>query len=100
KRPVCYRHGVHVRALDRSLLPDAVRVLEAACDFDQAARVADEKLFGPGPSSVAQPFGAWLDDDLVGVAAVAGDRLRLLAVDPGSRGRGVGSALLDRCVAT
>jgi GNAT superfamily N-acetyltransferase len=77
-------------------------VLEVACIYDRAAVVAAEKLFGDG----AQAFGAWLaaHDDaqgtqvLAGVAAIAGDRLRLLAVRPPFRGRGIGSALLDVCV--
>ena len=86
--------------LDRSSLPEATAVLAAACAFDHAAEVADEKLFGAGPNGPPQPLGAWEGDALVGVAAVAGNRLRVLAVMPRARGRGTGSALLDACLAT
>jgi GNAT superfamily N-acetyltransferase len=83
--------------LDRSSLDDARRVLGAACTFDRAGVVADEKLFGDGPSGPPQAFGAWLGGELAGVAAVAADRIRVLAVVPEARGRGIGSALLARC---
>jgi len=83
--------------LDRSSLADARRVLTAACAFDRADVVADEKLFGDGPSGPPRAFGAWLDDELVGVASVAADRVRVLAVAPEARGRGIGSALLATC---
>ena len=83
--------------LDRSSLADARRVLTAACAFDRAGIVADEKLFGDGPSGPPRAFGAWIADELVGVASVAADRIRVLAVVPEARGRGVGSALLLRC---
>jgi mycothiol synthase len=75
-------------------------VLAAGCAFDRAAEVADEKLFGGAPSGGGSALGAWLGDSLVGVAAVAADRIRVLAVVPEARGRGVGGALLDACVAT
>jgi GNAT superfamily N-acetyltransferase len=73
--------------------------LAAACPFDDAAPVAAEKLLGDGPpgSSPPRALGAWLGGALAGVAAVAADRLRLLAVAPAARGRGVGSALLAAC---
>jgi mycothiol synthase len=75
-------------------------VLAAGCAFDRAAEVADEKLFGSAPTGSPQALGAWDGDALVGVAAVAADRVRVLAVTPAARGRGVGSALLDACLAT
>jgi len=45
-------------------------------------------------------LGAWEHDALVGVAAIAGTRIRVLAVLPEARRRGIGSALLDACCAT
>lgn len=99
-RPVCYGRPVRVGPLDRSSLPEATAVLAAGCDFDRAADVADEKLFGAAPSGSPQALGAWQGDALIGVASVAADRIRVLAVTPGARGRGAGSALLDACVAT
>jgi mycothiol synthase len=90
---------VRIAALDRSLLDEARAVLAAACDFDRAAEVADEKLFAPGPTSAAHAFGAWEGERLVGVAAHAGRWLRILAVVPDARGRGAGSQLLEACEA-
>jgi mycothiol synthase len=90
---------VRIGPVDRSHLPEIIALLEASCAFDRAAPVADEKLFGPAPSSLPEAFGAWEHDALVGVAAVAGNRIRLLAVVPEARGRGAGGALLDACYA-
>jgi len=95
---VCYRRRVRIDALNRSELAAAAEVLAAACPYDRAAPVADEKLFGDGPSGPPRAFGAWDGGALAGVAAVAGDRLRVLAVAPGARGRGIGGALLEACV--
>lgn len=74
-------------------------MLAVACAYDRAAEVADEKLFGPGPRGGSQALGAWDGATLVGVAAVASNRVRVLAVVPGARGRGIGSALLGACEA-
>nr|MBA3541107.1 hypothetical protein [Deltaproteobacteria bacterium] len=54
-----------VRALERTQLIDATRVLASACAFDRAAVVAEEKLFAVAPRldapGVIAPtaFGAW-----------------------------------------
>ncbi|MCX5747678.1 MAG: hypothetical protein NT062_34875 [Proteobacteria bacterium] len=90
---------VHVTPLDQMHLAEATRVLERSCPFDRAAVVADEKLFGPAPAALPHAFGAWDLGVLVGVAAVAGNRIRVLAVDPAARRRGHGSALLAACAA-
>jgi GNAT superfamily N-acetyltransferase len=103
---------MRVAPLLDSSLPAAQAVLEQACAFDRASVVAREKLFGPGPLSapragepapqLARPtaLGVWNErDELVGVAAVCGKWLRVLAVVPGARGRGAGSALLAACEA-
>lgn len=90
---------MHIGALERSSLADARGVLETACAFDRAAEVAEEKLFGAGPSGTSTPLGAWDGDVLVGVAAVAANRVRVLAVAPGARGHGIGTALLEGCIA-
>jgi GNAT superfamily N-acetyltransferase len=91
---------VRIAPLPRSCLPEATAVLAAACRFDRAAEVADEKLFGDGPSGPAIPLGAWDGDALAGVAAIAANRIRLLAVAPEARRQGIGGALLDACCAT
>ncbi|MDX2093677.1 MAG: GNAT family N-acetyltransferase [Kofleriaceae bacterium] len=88
---------MRIDALDRLQLHAATTVLAAGCAFDRAEVVAEEKLFGDGPKGPAQALGAWEGPELVGVAAVASNRIRVLAVTPGARGRGVGSALLARC---
>ena len=90
---------MRIESLDRSALPAATAVLAAGCAFDRAAAVAAEKLFEPAPGGPAQAVGAWEGDALVGVAAVSGNRIRVLAVAPAARGCGIGGALLDACCA-
>jgi len=90
---------VRIGPLDRSQLEEATAVLAAGCAFDRAGVVADEKLFGPSPRGLPRTFGAWDGETLVGVAAVGGSRIRVLAVAPAARGRGAGSALLAACEA-
>jgi GNAT superfamily N-acetyltransferase len=89
---------MNVAPLDRSQLAAAELVLADACAFDRASEVADEKLFAAGPEGgPPRAFGAWEDDVLLGVAALAGRWLRVLAVVPRARRRGVGGALLAAC---
>lgn len=88
---------MRIAPLDRPQLARAELVLADACAFDRATEVAEEKLFEPGPTAPAVAFGAWRDDELIGVAAVSSKWLRLIAVVPGTRGRGAGSALLAAC---
>jgi GNAT superfamily N-acetyltransferase len=90
---------MRIDTLSPADLGAAREVLAVSCEFDHAAAVADEKLFAAGPRATPIALGAWDGARLVGVAAIAGDRLRLLAVIPTARARGVGSALLDGCVA-
>jgi GNAT superfamily N-acetyltransferase len=90
---------MRIEPLERAQLAEATEVLAAACAFDRADVVAEEKLFGPGPSSTAHPLAAWRGDQLVGVAAVAANRLRVLAVTPAHRRHGHGTALLEACIA-
>lgn len=85
---------MQIATLARADLDEARRVLAASCAFDRAAEVADEKLFGPAPTGVAAAWAARDGGRILGVAAATGDRLRLLAVVPEARGRGVGTALL------
>ena len=101
---------MRVAPLPPAELSAARAILEAACAFDRASVVAEEKLFEPGPERAPKPgapvvliapqaFGAWNGDELVGVAAACARWLRVLAVSPGARGQGAGTALLDACVA-
>lgn len=80
--------------LARDRLADAARLLDRACAYERAGAVAEEKLFEPGPRDQARPLAVLDRARLRGVAVVSGRWLRLLAVDPDERGRGVGSALL------
>jgi mycothiol synthase len=81
-------------------------LLEAACEYDPASILSEEKLVGPGPSTLDQlqhtvphSIVAVHDDMPIGIAAIDGARIRLLAVDPKYRSRGVGTALLAWCQA-
>jgi ribosomal protein S18 acetylase RimI-like enzyme len=94
---------VRLRALSSADLGAAQALLAAACPFDDAATVADEKLFGGAPGLPARPdpavpdpeaVGAFGGGELIGVAATSAGWLRLLAVHPDLRGRGIGSSLL------
>ncbi len=85
--------------LERTDLAAATAVLGAACSFDRASIVAEEKLFGAGPVGTPRAWGAWNGATLVGVAAICARYLRVLGVTPVARGRGVGSALLTACEA-
>ena len=93
------RVGTELRALDPADLPAARELLAAACPFDPAAAVpavAEEKLFGPGAGPVpAAASGAFEGGRaLVGLSVASAGWLRLLAVTPAARGRGVGTLLL------
>jgi GNAT superfamily N-acetyltransferase len=87
--------AIELRALEVGDLAAARALLAAACRFDPAGEVAEEKLFEPGagPARVAA-FGAFDRRELVGVAAASGRWVRLLAVAPPARGRGIGTLLL------
>ncbi|WP_428268170.1 GNAT family N-acetyltransferase [Haliangium sp.] len=86
-----------LRPLTRADLDSARALLEAACAFDPAAAVAEEVLFGPAlgfPAESVRALGASEDGALVGLIAACGAWLRVLAVHPERRGRGLGSELL------
>ncbi len=88
-----------IKLLPKAALADATRLLEAACEFDEIRRVAEEKLFGDAADErLSSPLGAFIRGELVGLAVVSGPWIRLLAVAPGQRRRGIGSALLQASV--
>lgn len=90
--------SLRIEALQASALPSATRLLALACARDAAAAVAEEKLFADGAlARRAEPLAAYQDDTLVAVACTSDRWLRLLAVHPDHRRRGIGSELLTRC---
>jgi len=80
--------------LDRSSLEAARALLVRSMPLDRLDLVAEEKLFGDDGARVGSVTGAYEGDRLVGVLAQAGRFVKLLAVDPDHRRRGVGHALL------
>jgi GNAT superfamily N-acetyltransferase len=74
----------------------AAALLEAALPFDHARVVTAEKLFGGnGGKRIGHTVGAWSDSrELLGVLAQAGRFIKLLAVIPSARRRGIGTMLL------
>jgi len=85
---------IRIAPMSRADLGAARAVLADACAFDDAATVAEEKLFEPAPGAPVSAWGAWIDEALVGVVAVSAAWVRILAVAPPARRRGVGAALL------
>ena len=90
--------GLCIERLEESSTEDARSLLERSCPWDRAHLVAREKLFGPAAHGLAaEPLGARLDGELIAVASTSGRFLRLLAVAPAHRNKGVGSELLCHC---
>jgi GNAT superfamily N-acetyltransferase len=85
-----------IRPLSPADLADAQSVLMASCRHDHAGLVAEEKLFGNASGNPwRQTLGAFENQTLCGVAVVSGRWLRLLAVLPSRRKKGIGTALLE-----
>ena len=81
--------------MDREDL-DAVRpIVEAAFPHDRVGAVLEEKLLGPNGSRAGTTLIAWEGSAPAGVIAMAGRWIKLFAVDPARREKGVGSKLLD-----
>jgi GNAT superfamily N-acetyltransferase len=81
--------------LAESDLAAATALCERALPLDRIGTVAAEKLFGSNGARTGLALGVWDGDELVGLLATAGRWVKLLAVAPGVRRRGVGSALLE-----
>ena len=62
-------------------------------------RVAEEKVFGRGFRGEPRPLVYEEDGEIIGISVVCGEFLRLIAVDPAHRRRGIGSQLLAGRVA-
>ena len=85
---------MRISPLSAERLPEARALLVAALPHDRVDVVAAEKLFGDDPRP-SQTLGAFVDEELVGLIALAGRWVKLLAVAEPHRGRGIGSALLS-----
>jgi GNAT superfamily N-acetyltransferase len=90
---------VIVSPLREEELPEAAALLRRALPHDPGVEtVAREKLFGACPAPhTTDTLAAREGTALLGVAVRSGRWLRVLAVDPDRRLRGVGSALLAEC---
>jgi len=86
---------VRVAALDRDDLEGVRHIVEAAFPYDRVAPVLEEKLLGPNGARAGTTLVAWDGERPAGVIAMAGRWIKLFAVDPEKRGRGVGATLLD-----
>jgi mycothiol synthase len=84
-----------VAALAREDLGAVLGILEAAFPFDRVGVVIEEKLCGPNGSRPGTTLVAWDGAHPAGVIAMAGRWIKVFAVDPAKRGRGVGLVLLD-----
>lgn len=74
----------------------AAALFEAALPWDHAKGVAAEKLFsGNGGRRRGYALGGFDGGVLIGALAMAGRWIKLLAVHPEARRRGIGSALLE-----
>jgi GNAT superfamily N-acetyltransferase len=84
-----------IRPATPSDLPAITELLRRANEtpYDVAA-VAGEKVFGRGYRGEAAPRVFVENDQIAGIAVTCGRFLRLIAVDPDHRRRGIGSQLL------
>src|ERR1043166_5972168 len=86
---------MHASAEGVPSLPAIVALLQRANETPyDIARVAEEKVFGRGVRGepVVQTYEE--DDRLIGIAVTCGRVLRLIAVDPDHRRRGIASQLI------
>lgn len=93
----CYpaQVAIELRRIERDELEPARRLLVDACEFDDIGPVADEVLFGRAPGALrSRVTAAFSGKTMVGVTASADRWLRVLAVAPTMRERGIGTALL------
>ncbi len=87
---------MHIAALEPDALDAARTLLTAALPYDRIDVVASEKLFGDNGARRGTALGAWEGTTLVGVMALAGRWIKLLAVDARHRRRGIATQLLAR----
>ena len=84
-----------IRAASRDDLPSIRELLTRSSHAPyEIAVVAEEKCFGAGFAGPANPRLHINDGEIAGLSVICGKYLRLLAVDPAHRNRGVGSQLL------
>ena len=84
-----------VRAVTRADLPAIISLLERANETPyDIARVAEEKVFGRGFRGEPVVNVHEENDRVIGISVTCGRALRLIAVDPEHRRRGIGSQLI------
>ena len=90
---------MHLAPLPRTSLHAAAALLRGALPHDRIEVVAEEKLFGDDGARTGVTTGAWDEGALVGVCAVAGRYVKVLAVAESHRRRGIGTQLLQLATA-
>ncbi len=86
---------MRIAPLSRDDSKFAYPLLKDALPFDAISVVANEKLFGSNGKRAGTALGAWDGQTLVGVLATAGRWIKLIAVAPSHRRRGIGSSLVN-----
>jgi len=87
--------AIQLRSLERSELDVAAQLLARSCEYDRVDAVAEEVLFGRAPSALTtRVIVACTGETICGLAATSGRWLRVLAVTPDMRSRGIGTALI------
>lgn len=85
-----------LRAITPHDLPAAAELLSKALPYDHTGPVVEEKLLGSNHRRDRFTTGAFSpSEELLGIVALAGRWLKLLAVHPSAQRRGIGTILLQ-----
>lgn len=86
--------AVEIAPLTRDALEPGRALLAASYRFDRIDVVAEEKLFGDDGARTGYRYGVTVDGALVGIVAGAGRWIKVLAVAPTFRRRGIATELV------